>query len=168
MREINLYSLSDSNTQVDKISSQSLDVSPAPLFPYADLDTNVLTLYARGERSCHAFEIHPEDTKQPFTRLPSFEHGTLQSGISFLPKQRNNIKGIEVLRALRLTPQTVEIVSFTVPRAKVEFFQDDIFVSTRDLETPTLSIEHWVKGKNTPPQFIDLRPEGAKLCSFCC
>jgi coronin-7 len=176
-REVLLFSSAPSS--LSQIGKQTLDVSPAPLFPHVDVDSGILLLYSRGERSCHAFEINPND-KVPFGRLPSFEHGTLQAGFSFAPKGRNDVKSVEAIRCLRLTPSTVEIVSFTVPRARVsipvsawndtdesgqtEFFQDDVFVHTRDVETPTLEAKEWIEGKNVPLRKIDLRPEGMSLC----
>ncbi|KAK4705031.1 coronin-7, partial [Phenoliferia sp. Uapishka_3] len=157
-REFILYSASPSS--ITKLGTQSLDVSPAPLFPYADIDTSILLLYSRGERSCHAFEVQPHDPKNLFGRLPSFEHGTLQAGFAFLNKQRNDIKGCEIIKALRLTPQTVEAVSFSVPRARAEFFQDDIFVKTRDLETPALGAKEWIEGRDAKLRRIDLNRDG--------
>lgn len=116
-REVILYALA-ADGKISQVAKQTLDVSPAPLFPYADMDTRILLLYSRGERSCHAFEVQPED-RVPFSPLPSFEHSTLQAGFAFLSKARNDVRAVEVLHALRLTPHTVEVVSFSVPRARV-------------------------------------------------
>lgn len=185
---MNLYSISVDSSTITKLATQSLDVSPASLFSYFDLDTNILLLYARGERSLHLFEVQPENPKAFFTRLPSFENGTLQVSFAFGNKARNDIKGIEVIKGLRLTKETLEVVSFTVPRAKViltfiffqeriaidvdfdsfqvQFFQDDIFIPTRDVETPTLSAEEWISGKNLPLKKIDLRPQELELRKY--
>ncbi|KAL8287521.1 hypothetical protein RQP46_003379 [Phenoliferia psychrophenolica] len=163
-REFILYATSPSS--ITKLGTQPLDVSPAPLFPFADLDTNIVLLYSRGERSCHAFEVQPlAESKNIFSRLPSFEHGTLQAGFAFLPKAGNDVRSVEIIKALRLTPATVETVAFSVPRARVEYFQDDIFVPTRDVETPALSAQEWIEGKDAKLRMLDLRPEGLKLLS---
>ena len=122
-----------------------------------------MLLYSRGERSCHAFEVQPSDPKNLFSRLPTFEHGTLQAGFAFLPKARNDIKAVEIIKALRLTPSTVESISFSVPRARLEFFQDDVFIPTRDGETPALSAKEWVEGKDAKLRLVELRPEGLQL-----
>ena len=118
-REFILYATSP--TSITKLGTQPLDVSPAPLFPFADIDSSILLLYSRGERSCHAFELQPLNPEALFSRLPSFKHGTLQAGFAFLSKQRNDVRAVEIIKALRLTPQTVETVAFSVPRARVEF-----------------------------------------------
>lgn len=100
------------------IGRETLDVSPAPLFPFVDIDTKIAILYSRGERSCQAYEVQPGQAKA-FAKLPNFETGTLQAGWAFLNKQGNDVRQVEILSALRLTQSTIEQVSFTVPRAKV-------------------------------------------------
>jgi coronin-7 len=112
---------SSSSAKLTQISKISLDVSPAPLFPFVDLDTRILFLYSRGERSMPLYELDlSPNAKQPFDKLSSaFEHGTLQSGFAFLPKTRADVKAVEVVKAFRLSPHEVQVVSFTVPRAKV-------------------------------------------------
>lgn len=183
-RELMLHAVDDSTlSQIGKIS---LDISPAALFPFVDLDTRIALLYSRGDRSCLAFEIDldPKAPQQAFTKLPSFEHRSLQVGFAFLPKAMNDVKAVEIVRALRLTQKEVEVVSFSVPRAKVrplqygclenlpeqshfspqvDFFQNDIFIPTRDVGKPTLTAADWLAGKNAAPSLLDLRPSGMKL-----
>lgn len=115
-------SVGEEKKKLSIVARTSLDVSPALLFPFVDLDTNIVLLYSRGDRSCHAFEITRgtgNGNSSSLTRLPSFENATLQQGWSFLPKQGNDVKKVEILKGLRLTPGTVESVVFNVPRAKV-------------------------------------------------
>lgn len=122
-RELALYTLDSASKQLSQLGKTSLDVSPAPLFPFVDLDTHIVLLYSRGDRSCLAYELNfaPPSPYDAFAKLPTFEHASLQSGFAFLPKTRNNVKAVEIVRALRLTPSTIEVVSFGVPRAKVRF-----------------------------------------------
>ncbi|BGP16134.1 hypothetical protein JCM10213v2_004128 [Rhodosporidiobolus nylandii] len=163
-RELILYSLAGG--KLAQAGKQTLDISPAPLFPFYDLDTRVLLLYSRGERSCLAFEVDlAEASKTPFSKLPSFEHGTLQSAFAFGPKTKVDVKAVEVLHALRLTPSEIQSVSFTIPRAKAEYFQNDIYVPTRNTEKPTMSVEDYVAGKDKPLELVDLRPQGMQLLS---
>ncbi|GEM07388.1 coronin 7 [Rhodotorula toruloides] len=164
-RELILYQLEDH--KLVQVGKASLDISPAPLFPYCDIDTRIALLYSRGDRSCHAYEVslHPATPHEAFAKLPHFEHATLQSGFAFFPKTSNDIKAVEIVRALRLTPSTVEAISFTVPRAKVEYFQDDIFVPTRNVTKPSMTAEEYLSGANKPLEIVNLRPEGMKLLS---
>jgi len=122
-----------------------------------------LFLFSRGERTCHAYEVQLQTPY--FTKLPSFEHGTLQSGFAFLPKVEVDVKQVEILRAFRLTPTTIEIISFQIPRAKVDYFQDDIFVPTQDTRVSVLSPAEWFAGKIADQPLVDLRPEEMELLS---
>ncbi|KAJ8295074.1 Endoplasmic reticulum vesicle protein 25 [Rhodotorula toruloides] len=164
-RELILYDYDGS--KLAQVGKASLDISPAPLFPYFDIDTRIALLYSRGDRSCLAYEVNlqPAAPHEAFAKLPHFEHGTLQSGFAFFPKTSNDIKAVEIVRALRLTPSTAEAVSFTVPRAKTEYFQDDIFVPTRDVTKPSMTAEEYLSGANKPLEIVDVRPEGMKLLS---
>ncbi|SGY44572.1 BQ5605_C001g00176 [Microbotryum silenes-dioicae] len=162
-REIILYSIADGALSV--VGKQMLDVSPAPLFPHVDLDTNVVFLYSRGDRSCHAYEIQPAQKPSLFTKLPSFETTTLQNGYAFMPKRMSDVKIVEIARALRLTASTIEVVTFTIPRSKTEYFQDDIFIPTRDVETPSLNAQEWIQGRDVLSKRLDLHPEGMKPLS---
>lgn len=116
-REVILYKFD--TAKLEQVGKQILDVSPSLLIPFVDIDTKILLAYARGERSCFAYEINFDSPSSPFTKLPSFDHPTLQSGFAFFSKTRSNIKEVEIVKSLRLTPGTVEAVSFTVPRMKV-------------------------------------------------
>lgn len=40
----------------------------------------------------------------------------------------------------------------------MEYFQDDIFIPTRDIETPVLSAQEWFEGMDKTAHLIDLRP----------
>lgn len=160
-RELILYRV---GAEVAVVAKQTLDVSPAPLFPHADLDTNVLFLHSRGERTVLAIEVQPNDAA-PFTNLPPFSDGALQSGLAYLPKRHNDIAGVEIVRALRLTPSAVQVVSFSIPRAKADFFQDDVFPPTRDVEAPALTAEAWFRGENAESRRISLQPNGMQPLS---
>ncbi|GAA5824139.1 hypothetical protein JCM11251_001537 [Rhodosporidiobolus azoricus] len=165
-RELAVYCLDQEAKSLSQLAKQTLDISPAPLFPYFDLDTRILFLYSRGERSCLAFEVDlAAEAKERFGKLPSFEHGTLQSGFAFFPKTSVDVKAVEVVKALRMTPQEVQVVSFVVPRAKVDFFQNDIYLLTRNTEKPTMSAADYAAGQDKPLDKVDLRPEGMKLLS---
>ncbi|GAA5918149.1 hypothetical protein JCM1841_005275 [Sporobolomyces salmonicolor] len=165
-RELILYTLdaTSSSPKLSQAGKQTLDVSPAPLLPFYDLDSHILLLYSRGDRSCLAYEVDVT-SKTPFGKLPPFEHSTLQSGFAFLPKTRSDVKAVEIVKALRLTPGTIEAVSFTVPRAKAEFFQDDIFVPTANTEKPSMSAADYASGKNALLEIVDLQPAGMKPLS---
>lgn len=163
MREVILHKVGSDSASV--VARKLFDVSPAPLFLHFDPDTRILYLWSKGERTLNTCEVHPEDGEKAFDSLPPFAHSTLQSGWAFLPKSVVDVKRVEVAKALRLTPTSVEAVSFTIPRARGEFFQDDVFPPTVDVNTPAMTAAEWLGGSNISPTTIDLRPEGMKLLS---
>lgn len=170
-REIQLHKLSSDGKSLEVVAKANIDVSPAPLFPYYDEDTNILWAYSKGERTCYCFEVVnviPDSKDKPsLVKLPPFEHGTLQLSFAFLPKQTVDVKAVNVAHAYRLTSNSVMHVRFSIPRAKMDFFQDDIYNGgvTRETTKPDtkLSIEEWMGGKDSEERLVNIRPEGMPL-----
>ncbi|WVR05042.1 hypothetical protein IAU60_002054 [Kwoniella sp. DSM 27419] len=162
-RKINLYQVPSSSTEgeLKVISSVTIDVSPSVLFPVYDTDTSILYIWGKGERVIQAYEVHTEPgAREPIAKLPSYTAGSPQVGVAFLPKRMVDVKKVEVARSLRLTARTMEEVTFSIPRNKPDFFQDDIYQSTVDVESAVVSAADWLAGKNVPPGRISLQPEG--------
>ena len=76
--------------------------------------------------------------------------------MAFLPKRGLNILQCETARALKLTGDAVEPLSFTVPR-KSDAFQPDIYPPTFS-GFPSLSADEWMDGNDKPPVLISLEP----------
>lgn len=159
-RRINLYSIGPD--AIATTSSTLIDVSPSVLFPAYDPDTSILYVWGKGERQIQAYEVRPEHTSEPISKLPSFTAGSPQLGVAFFPKRMVDIKKVEVGRALRLTARSIEEVSFSIPRNKPDFYQDDIFVETLDVETASTTVEEWLHGHDiqSKPKYISLKPDG--------
>lgn len=155
MRSINLYAVEE---DVTTIATLDLDVSPSVLFPQYDPDTSILYVWGKGQQAIAAFEIHP-DASERIAKLPVFTAGSPQLGIAFLPKQEVDVKKVEVTKALRLTARTIEEVSFTIPRNKPQFFQDDIYVPTMNTATATTTAAEWLAGKRAAPAYVSLQPD---------
>ncbi|OCF44702.1 actin cross-linking [Kwoniella heveanensis CBS 569] len=160
-RKINLYNVPASGSgDITTLYSLTIDVSPSVLFPVYDPDTNILYVWGKGERVIQAYEVHPSNEREPITKLPSFTAGSPQVGVAFMPKRLVDVKKVEVAKALRLTAKTLEEVSFTIPRNKPDFFQDDIYQTTVDVESTVLIAAEWLSGKDVAPEKISLQPEG--------
>ena len=156
-REISLFQTdSDLNEPVNKIT---LDVSPAVLIPFYDEDSNTLFLTGKGESSVTTFEV-AEDFPHLFPLSPYRSGSGLHQGLSFLPKNILNVKEVEFARAFRVTDNNIEPVSFTVPRVRTNFFQDDLFPPTRVLWEPAMGAVGWFGGAEKEARRISLRPEG--------
>ncbi|KAL6436067.1 hypothetical protein ACFW04_005703 [Cataglyphis niger] len=154
-RQIYIFKVDNLNTPLNTVG---LDVSPAILMPYYDEDSSTLFLTGRGDSTIYAFEV----TEEPPYCCPLSHHrcSSLHQGLSFLPKNKCDVAIVEFASALRLTNNTIEPLSFTVPRIKSELFQDDLFPPTKVIWKPTLSAAEWFNGGNKQPPRISLKPPG--------
>ena len=62
-------------------------------------------------------------------------------------------------RNYRLTADTIEPVSFTVPRVKTSHFQDDLFPPTRVLWRPAVEGRLWLEGRDRSARWVSLKPD---------
>ncbi|CAC5407998.1 CORO7 [Mytilus coruscus] len=152
---------------VDNLESplyiHQLDFNPAVLVPYYDDDSHTLFVTGRGDGVVHSFEIST-DHPHIFPLSPVHFEG-LHQAISFLPKTCCDVKKVEFAKGWRLLNTTVEPVSFTLPRVKTEYFQDDVFPNTKVIDKPVMTSAEWFSGDNTPPRTVSLRPKDMKLLS---
>ncbi|CAG2189269.1 CORO7 [Mytilus edulis] len=155
-------------TGFDKLCSRQLyvydlDFNPAVLVPYYDDDSKTLFVTGRGDGVVHSFEI---STEHPHIfPLSPVQFEGLHQALSFLPKTCCDVKKVEFAKGWRLTNNTVEPVSFTLPRVKTEYFQDDVFPDTKVIDKPVMTSTEWLSGANTPPRTVSLRPKDMKPLS---
>ncbi|XP_014219371.1 coronin-7 isoform X2 [Copidosoma floridanum] len=147
------------------LNTVGLDVSPAILMPFYDEDSSTLFLTGRGDSTIYAFEVTEE---APFI-CPLSHHrcASLHQGLSFLPKNKCDVASVEFASAMRLTNNTIEPLSFTVPRIKSELFQDDLFPPTKITWKPSMSSREWFGGSNKQAHRISLKPPGMDCLSEC-
>jgi coronin-7 len=159
-RTVTVYRTKD----LKSMSSETLNVSPAVLVPFYDEDSSTLFLNGKGENSLFAYEV-ALDPPHLFALSP-FKSTASSQGFGFLRnKSALNVREIEFARAYRLTNNTIEPVSFTVPRVKSTYFQDDLFPPTRVLWEPTISAEKWLKGENGEQAWMSLKPADMRSLS---
>jgi coronin-7 len=142
----------------EMVHTLTLDVSPAVLIPFYDEDSGTLFLSSKGESTVTTFEVSL-DSPHLFPLSPYRPSG-LHQGLAFLPKNVVDVKNVEFARAYRLTNNTIEPISFTVPRIKTVYFQDDLFPNTKVLWEATLSAEEWMQGSQKQAPMVSLCPEG--------
>ncbi|XP_076251127.1 coronin isoform X1 [Rhynchophorus ferrugineus] len=159
-RQITIYKANDLSSSLNTVG---LDVSPAILIPFYDEDSSTLFLTGKGDLTIYAFEITEE---HPYI-CPLSHHrcNSLHQGLSFLSKNTCEVQNVEFAKAYRLTNNSIEPLSFTVPRIKIELFQDDLFPPTRVTWRPVCSSEEWFDGKDRNPERISLKPEGMESLS---
>lgn len=159
-RQIMVFKATDLSSPLNTIG---LDVSPAILVPFYDEDSSTLFVTGKGDSTIYAFEI--TDESPYICPLSHHKCATAHQGLSFLTKNHCDVSAVEFAKALRLTNNTVEHLSFAVPRIKSELFQDDIFPPTRVIWTATMTASEWFAGKDKPAKFISLQPEGMECLS---
>lgn len=156
-RQIIVYNIESLNSALTTVG---IDVSPAILIPFYDEDSSTLFLTGKGDSTIYAYEVCSES---PYL-FPLSHHKCPNShqALAYLPKFVCQVKDVEFLRSLRLTPTVIEPLSFTVPRVKMGLFQNDLFPDTRVLWEPTLSSTEWFSGKDCAPRLMCLQPDGMK------
>ncbi|KAJ3018017.1 Coronin-7 [Thoreauomyces humboldtii] len=150
-RELRVY---DATNLASPLFTTTIDTSPSLLIPFYDEDTSILYLTGRGESYTMMFEI-TSDGPQFLTR---FDSGGSQQGLAFAPKTQCDVRAIEIAKGYRISQTAIETVSFTVPRLKKEFFQDDLYPPTSDTSKPMADVGDWLQGKKGNPSTIDMRP----------
>jgi len=150
-REFNIFDARDLTTP---LAHQSIDTASGLLMPFFDFDTSVLFLAGKGDGNIRYYEIVDEAPYIHF--LSEFKSATPQRGLAFIPKRTVNVSECEVARALKLTTNKMEPVSFRVPR-KSDIFQDDLYPDTFSGE-PSLTAEEWAGGANAEPKLQSLAP----------
>jgi len=148
------FSIFDSRSLETPLTHLSVDSSAGVIMPFFDPDTNILFLAGKGDGNIRYYEI--VDEAPYFHYLTEFKSATPQRGMAFVPKRGLNVSECEIARALKLTPNKVEPISFRVPR-KSEIFQDDLYPPTYAGE-PSLSAEEWSSGQNAEPKTVNLGP----------
>jgi len=151
-REIVLHDIRNFST---KLSTIKIDAAPATPLPMYDEDIGVLYLAGKGEGAIKPFEGVDEDPYlYPVTEFKAKEPAT---GMARLPKSFCTISKCEVTRFLKLTPQGQVIpIRFEVPRANMDFFQEDLYPDTWDRQ-PTVSSDGWFSGETRPPATVSLK-----------
>jgi len=132
------------------------DTSPSVLSLCYDESTNVLFATGKGDRNIYAFEVN--DTEPYLHRVSMTNFKSLHQGIAILQKDMLDVRKVEFAKAARLTKSSIELVSFTLPRVKVEYFQDDIFPDTRISWQPTLASAEWLNGDMSEVKKMSLKP----------
>ncbi|KAF4316317.1 hypothetical protein JM18_003142 [Phytophthora kernoviae] len=143
---------------VEPAASAASTTTPLPLY---DPSSRLLFLVGTGSRHIWSYEVDPS-TATLQANLPFMLAGTdTIGGVALLPKSLCNVRDVELAQLLVATPNVVERVSFSLPRAQKlkVFFQDDVFGPTLRQE-PTLNAAQWFAGESAAPIYDSLRPDG--------
>ncbi|XP_046355097.2 coronin-7-like [Haliotis rufescens] len=160
VREVILYDAAD---LTEPLVRENLDISPSIRIPFYDEDSSIVFLQGRGDRQVHAYEISEEEPH--LFPASGFTTPNQSQAFSFMPKPSCDPRIVEFAFAWRLTKSSIEPLSFTVPRVKTEYFQDDLFPETRVTWEPVMTSSEWFAGSTKKQPRISVRPTDMKLLS---
>jgi WD40 repeat protein len=145
------------------LAQKTVDNQSGLVTPFYDPDTGVFYFWGKGDANIKMFELNDE---APFIHyLTEHSSNVPAIGLTLLAKQTCNIRECEIASWLKLCSDYVEPIHFSVPRTRMELFQDDLFPPTWDVFTPALSADEWLSGQNKNPSEINLKPSDMQLLS---
>lgn len=140
--------------KLKNITTQEIDTSNGIIFPFYDPDTSMIYLCGKGDSAIKYVEITDESPYVHF--LSQYQSSDPQRGIGWMPKRGLNVNVCEIARFYKLHQKGLcEVIPMTVPR-KSELFQDDLYPDTIG-DTPALTADEWLDGKNAKPVYISLK-----------
>lgn len=122
-----------------------MDNASGIVYPYFDLDTNMLYCPGKGEGNIKYFDV----SNGAITYFNNYSSTVPQKSVAFFPKRAMNVFKSEEARAAKLTNNTIEYLSFKVPKRN-EGFHADAYVDCLNGEV-ALSFDDWVKGETKDP-----------------
>ncbi|XP_049752911.1 coronin-2A [Elephas maximus indicus] len=144
------------------LTEEDLDGSSGVLFPFYDVDTNMLYVVGKGDGNIRYYEVSSD--KPHLNYLTEYRSYHPQKGIGVMPKRGLDVSSCEIFRFYKLitTKSLIEPVSMIVPR-RSESYQEDIYPPTAGAQ-PSMTAQEWLSGVNRGPHLVSLRP-GSELLS---
>jgi len=148
------------NTSVE-LKKVDVDQAAGVIMPFFDPDTGLLYLAGKGDGNVRYYEIVNET---PYVHpISEMRSSVSAKGMAWVPKRGLNVASCEIARLLKLTTNSVEPLSFVVPR-KSESFQEDLYPDTASSE-PAHSSDEWLAGSDKAPKLLSLNPHESKLAT---
>lgn len=154
MRQMKIWDPRNLTTEVYRAE---IDAAAGVIMPFFDNDTNLLYLAGKGDGNVRVYEAAGEGDS--LISITDFRSNVSAKGMAMVPKRGLNIMQNETARLLKLTTNSVEPLSFFVPR-KAEGFQEDIFPDSFSGE-PSHTADEWLAGSDQPPRLKSLNPSVA-------
>jgi len=152
-----LYQIWDPKMMDKPMHESEIDQSAGVFMCNYDPDNSVLYLAGKGDSSIKYFEIVDEAPYIHF--LSEFRNSASQKGCGWVPKHSLDTTKCEIARCLRLLRDSVQPVSFCVPR-KSDMFQADIYPDTY-ASTVGQECKDYVDGKDVDPATKSMDPKKA-------
>jgi coronin-1B/1C/6 len=157
-RQFKIWDPRNTSAELKKVD---VDQAAGVIMPFCDHDTGLLYLAGKGDGNVRFYELVNENPHC----FPISEQRSTQSakGMAWVPKKGLDIMGCETARLLKLTTNSVEPLSFRVPR-KSESFQDDLYPDTASSQS-SHSCDEWLGGSEKPPKLMSLNPSAKGAAS---
>jgi len=150
-RQLKIYDPRNLGEEIKKID---IDQAAGVILPFFDPDTNLLYLAGKGDGNIRYYEIVDEN---PFCfPISEYRSTVAAKGMAMIPKRGCDVMKCETARMLKLTSNSVEPLSFIVPR-KSDAFQEDIFPDTAS-GFAAHSADEWFAGSDKEPAKMSLAP----------
>jgi coronin-1B/1C/6 len=151
-RQFKIWDPRNTSAELERVE---IDQAAGVIMPFFDNDTNLLYLAGKGDGNVRFFEVVGES---PYAYpLSDFRSSVSAKGMAWVPKRGLNIMGCETARLLKLTTNSVEPLSFFVPR-KSESFQEDLYPDSSSSMQPAHTADEWRAGSERPPCVVSLNP----------
>jgi hypothetical protein len=141
-RQIKLY---DQRKFTDCVQAVTVDNQTGSMMPYYDPDIGLIYVPGRGEGNLKYYDFSNSTVKF----ASEYRSTVPQKGIAAFPKRSVNYNRCEVARFAKLTINTIEYLSFYVPRRN-EGYDSSVYPDCIVGE-PALTYEEWTKGANAEP-----------------
>jgi len=141
-RQIKLFDMRKFTEHAQQIV---VDSQNGIMLPFWDSDSKLIYVPGRGEGNIKYYEFSNSTVKY----ASEFRANTQQKGLAFFPKRSMNYNKCEISRFAKLTKDSIEYVSFYVPKRN-EGYDPSIYPDCLVGE-PALSLEEWQKGENRDP-----------------
>jgi len=143
---------------------QTVELERVPYLPLPrfDPDAKLLYLANAGGTFIPLFSVSDATTKGAviLEQLNLFQTSSDTVGFVILPKRTADVRKVELQRALKLTKDAILPITYSVPRKRLEFFQDDLFPPSRK-DAPEYSAAQFFAGefpKGKEPTLESLQP----------
>jgi len=148
------FKIWDPRNTAQEVAKVMIDQAAGVLMPFYDPDTCMLYLAGKGDGNVRYYELVNEEPHA--FPLNDFRSSVSAKGMAWMPKRGLNVMGCEAARLLKLTTNSVEPLSFFVPR-KSDSFQDDLYPHTAS-DQPALTTDEWINGEDKLPLLMSLDP----------
>lgn len=148
------FKIWDPRNTAAALEKVEIDQAAGVIMPFFDPDTSLLYLAGKGDGNVRFYEL-TNDAPYAYS-LSDYRSQVSAKGMAMVPKRGVNVMACETTRLLKLTTNSVEPLSFFVPR-KSDSFQDDIYPDTASNEAAHTADE-WLAGSDKPPKMMSLNP----------